>query len=107
MPTEVPWGVTTGALEMVITQDDSGLDLSTVTGAVFNVRRADGTTTTWSAVITQQSTTQLTLTHVLQAGDCPVGVAGIYSIEPMLTVPAGPWPCLARPLHVVDPYSPS
>lgn len=66
-------------------------DPTTVTLGELLVKRADGTETTWSAVLSGASATQITLTHTLAASgtDIPRGTAGPWSITPKLTLPGG------------------
>jgi hypothetical protein len=68
-------------------EDVAMANLSTVTSAVLNVRRGDGTITTWTATLSNQTSTTLTLTHLLGVGD--VTTAGVYVIRATLTLTAG------------------
>lgn len=71
-----------------ILQDDSGLDLTTVTAAVFKVYKPGGTVVSWTATISGATTTQLTLTHTF-ASVTELDVVGNYIIYAILTVPTG------------------
>lgn len=80
------------------------LDLTTVTGATLLVKHSyDGSTTTWSATVSNQTQTTCTLTHVFSPSDTPQ--PGVYLIAAQLVVPGGTVPCYGRPLQVTDPYS--
>lgn len=72
---------------MYVVPGGDGLDLSTVTAAVFHVERSDGTTTTWTAARSNQTATTLTLTHTLANGD--LTVPGKYNVKAYLTIPSG------------------
>lgn len=65
----------------------SGVDLSTVTAAVFSVRKPDETELTWAATLSNQTSTTLTLTHAYAAGD--VDTTGRYLVFALLTMPSG------------------
>lgn len=65
----------------------SGVDLSTVTAATLYARRADGTIVTWTATLSNQTTTTLTLTHLFAVGEVPS--PGNYVVYAELTRPDG------------------
>jgi hypothetical protein len=70
-----------------ITPGTPAFDLSTVSAALLRVRAPDGTTATWSATMSNQTATTLTLTHVMSATD--VENPGVYHIYASLTVAGG------------------
>lgn len=67
----------------------SSLDLSTVTAATFEIRKPDGTTTSWSTARSNQTTTTLTLTHSFSAAPSELDQAGTWHFYAKLTVPGG------------------
>jgi hypothetical protein len=75
------------ALAVTITRGKSNLDLSTVTQVTLVVRDPQDVERTWTTVISGQTTTQLTATHVFVAGDVPIVTT--YRVMPHLTVPSG------------------
>lgn len=75
------------SIEVTVRQGLSDLDLSTVSAASFSVELPDRSLTTWSATISGQTATQLTLTHTFAAPDVPS--SGRYVLVPILTVPGG------------------
>lgn len=78
-------------LPYVVNSGLSGVDLTTVTGATFNVRRPDGSTVQWTGTIQSGATTgSLTALYAFNAGD--VSVAGTYTIQLVLNVPGGTLP---------------
>lgn len=72
---------------MNVTPGDTGIDLSTVTAAVFKVRKATGAKVTWTATRSNQTTTTLRLTHEFDAAD--VDAKGPYVAYALLTIPSG------------------
>lgn len=72
-----------------VTPGASGVDLSTVTAAVFSVRLHNGTETTWTAAMTNQTATTLTLTHTFDSGGTETATVGPYVIYAALTIPSG------------------
>ena len=78
-------------LIVIIDQDfaDVPLAMTTVTAVSFDVTKPDGSTTAWSATISEAIPTQLTATHTFDVGGLEVAVAGRYVLVPQLTVPAG------------------
>lgn len=87
-----------------ISQGDSGIDLSTVTGVSMLVQRPDGTETTWAGVIISGATAlALTASHTFQAGD--LDRPGRYVIVVALTVPAGVIRTRPRILTVLGKFS--
>ena len=68
---------------------DSGLDLSTVTAATIEIRKPDGTTVSWAATRSNQTTSTLTLTHNLAAGTSEIDQAGEWHFYAELTVAGG------------------
>ena len=72
-----------------VTPGTSGVDLSTVTAAVLSVRLPDGTETTWTADMTNQTATTLTLTHTFDSLGAETASAGPYAVSAALTLPSG------------------
>lgn len=64
---------------MIVGQSPAGEDFSAVVSAFFEVRRPDGTETTWTASILAQSVTSITLQHTFAAGD--VDQVGTYVVK--------------------------
>lgn len=85
-----------------LTPETAGVDLSTVTAASLSVRKPDGTTTSWSATRSNQTTTTLTLTHLFDVAD--LTKAGQYVIHALLTLPAGTLPSEPVILLVKNEY---
>lgn len=79
--------VAPNAYVVQIGQGSSGIDLTTVSAATLQVRMPDGTSTTWTATISSQTTPSLVLTHNYVAND--LAQAGDYSVYATMTVPAG------------------
>jgi hypothetical protein len=72
-----------------VTPGDTGLDLSTVTAASFRVLKPNATTiTTWSATLSNQTATTLTITHSF-ISPTEVDVSGTYEIYAVMTIPSG------------------
>lgn len=72
--------------------------LAAVTSAVFEVRRPDGSETTWSASIVSLSATAARLLHEFVSGD--LSIPGEYSVYAILTLPLGEIRTPARPFNV-------
>lgn len=77
--------------KIVITFTSTDIDLSTVTAVAWNVRKPDGTTTTWSATITSQTATTLVTQHVCATADT-TGASGVYIIEVDMTIGGSTFP---------------
>lgn len=90
------------SVQVVVSAGQSGVDLSTVTAATFAVRKPDGSSASWSCVVTDKTAAGATLTHPFDSGD--VDLIGIYTLVPTLTVPAGDARCVAVQILVQDPY---
>lgn len=74
----------------LILTGSSGLDMTTVTAAVFLIEKPNGSTVSWTASISGATTTQLTLTHQFNTiGFSEVDVDGEYHVYARLTVPGG------------------
>ena len=65
----------------------ASLDLSLVTAAELEVEDEVGAVAAWSAVRSNQTTTTLTLTHTLAAGE--IAAPGLYLVRAKLTTAAG------------------
>lgn len=79
--------VSPASYRLNVTPGTSGIDLTTIASAVFKVRRrSDDSTATWTAVLSAQTTSTLTLTYVFIAGD--TDVVGTYEIYALLTIAA-------------------
>jgi hypothetical protein len=86
-----------------IPQGNSGVDLNTCTAAVFNVMKADGTITTWTATFRLKTTALIKLYHPYEAGDLSLP-GGVYSIYATLTFPTGPRITFPKPLYVKERF---
>lgn len=74
---------------LTVGQGDSGLDLTTVSAAVFNVYKPGAAAAVqWTAALSGASPTALTLTHAFLSVT-ELDVAGEYTIYATLTVPGG------------------
>lgn len=82
----------------------SGVDLSTVSAALFTVRKADESILTWTASLSNQTPTTLTLTHAYVAGDADV--KGSYWLYALLTLPGGKVRTATKLLVVKGEYEP-
>src|SRR5688500_4811416 len=71
-----------------IVPGDSSLDLSTVSAATFQIRKPDGTTTSWTAALSSQTATTLTLTFTFGASS-ELDQAGTWHFYAKFTVPGG------------------
>ncbi len=102
---QIPIGIgPPNTLDLTILQDDSELDLTTVTGVSLQVTRSlDGSTATWACTIRSASAGQLVASYPFASGGGDVPVLGTYEIAPMLTVPGGVVPCYAVRIQAVDP----
>lgn len=94
-------GVAPEAYQMVLAAGTSGVDLSTVTSAVIRVKGPDGVESTWTAGMSSQSSSALTLTHTF-GGE--VTVVGEYELFAELTVPSGTNRSHAVSVTVVDEF---
>lgn len=68
---------------------DSGLDLSTVSDAKFEVLKPDGTIVEWAGSLSNQTATTLTVTYSLAASPSDLADSGIYKFFVKVTVPGG------------------
>ncbi len=84
-----------------LTPGDGAFDLSTVASATFKVlRRADGSTATWTCTISAQTATTLTLTYLFAAGDIDT-VRGVYIIYAHLILSSTGKPKKSAPQELV------
>lgn len=67
----------------------SGLDLSTVSAVSLQIRKPDGTTTSWSTTLSSQTATTLTATHSFSAAPSEIDQAGTWKFYAKYTVPGG------------------
>lgn len=67
----------------------SSLDMSTITAGTFEIRKPDGTTTSWSAARSNQTATTLTLTHSFSAAPSEIDQAGTWHFYAKYTIPGG------------------
>lgn len=81
----------------LVLKQAAGFDYSTVTAAEFVVRKPDGSRTTWTASISAQTTTSLSLTHVFAPGEA---IAGDFRLYARLTVPTGSVRSRTRTLRI-------
>ena len=85
-------------IQVNVTPGAMSLDLTTVTAAQIKVRRPDGTTAFWSATLSNQTPTTLTLTHLFLSGD--VDQIGNWWAVAYLTVPGGTERTISQPFQV-------
>ncbi len=93
----------------VIDPGDSGLDLTTVTGAVFQVLKPDGVEVTWTCSLSAASINSLTLSYPLVPINLPgtpsdLDASGDYVIYARLTIPAGIMDCTRVRKYVRGKY---
>lgn len=72
-----------------ITPGTTGVDLSTVTLGTIHVRKPNGTQTTWTTVLSNQTSTTLTATHAFASNGSDLDVYGLWAAWIVLTIPAG------------------
>jgi hypothetical protein len=74
---------------LTVTSSGTGsLDLSTIASATFKVRReADGSESSWTCTLSDQSASSLTLTYLFTAGDIDT-VRGVYDIYARMLITA-------------------
>lgn len=77
-----------------LTPGTTGVDLSTVSAALFRVLDPEGNETTWTAAQSNKTSTTLTLTHAFASGD--IALVGDYAIYAQLTIPGGTVRSLTR-----------
>jgi hypothetical protein len=75
------------ALRVVLTPGNSGLDMRNVTSCTLHVTRPDGSTTTWSTVLSGATVNQVEALHVFDSLGVEVGTPGNYVIEPRVLAP--------------------
>lgn len=83
-----------------IVPGDSGLDLSTVTGASITAYHSDRTSETWSVTLSNQSESTLRLTHAFASGD--TDVAENLVLVASLTTPSGNIRCTPLTLRIKE-----
>ena len=74
---------------MVITQDVTGIDCTTISAVVFHVEKPDGTQTTWTATLSGATTTQVTAKYTFNASVSEISSGGKYRIYGLCTIPGG------------------
>ncbi len=92
----------TESFVFVVAQAPGGPDLSAVTGAFISVQYPDDTVHSWDAVISAQSATGLTLTHLFQAGN--VDIVGDYVARAVMQVSGGVIRSAPKPFSVIDQF---
>lgn len=75
------------ALRFTGTPGTDAYDLSTVTAALFKVKKPNGTIASWTATLSAQSSSSVLIAHAYQAGD--LDQAGCYTYWVEATVPSG------------------
>jgi hypothetical protein len=81
------------ALLIDVSSSDTVPDLTVVTEASVSVRKPDGTTDTWDATISNQTTSSLRVTHVYADDGTDIADVGSYGLVVVLTTPSGPRRC--------------
>lgn len=94
------------ALQMVVSQGlgQPTVDLTTVSAAVFKMKRPDGSVVTWTATLSAASQTSLTLTYLYAAGD--LVQLGQWTAVANMTVPGGTVKSDPMSFTVVDEFAP-
>lgn len=70
-------------------QGSSSLSFLSVSAATFEIRKPDGTTTSWSTALSNQTATTLTCTHSFSAAPSEVDQAGTWHFYAKFTVVGG------------------
>lgn len=70
-------------------QGASSLDMTTISAATFEIRKPDGTTTSWTAALSNQTTNTLTMTHTFSAAPSELDKAGTWHFYAKYTIPGG------------------
>jgi hypothetical protein len=78
-------------------------DLSLVTGAVLRGEKPDGTAFSWTAGLSLQSTSTVTLTYELAADGSDIDQAGTYKFYPRLSISGGTLDCDDSRIVAEDP----
>lgn len=90
-------------LTFVVSSDDADFDLSTVTSAVFRIKRGSGKVEEWSAAIEGvPAADEITIAHTFASGEIPD--ADEIAIEPRLTTPIGVFVVAVKTLEVRAPF---
>ena len=82
----------------------NGEDLSTVTAAVLQAQRPDGTVVTWAATLSNKTTTTITVSHVYASDGSDLNQQGVWSVFAQLTLPGGSIDSDPIPLFVSGPF---
>lgn len=72
-----------------VVQGYSGFDLTDVSAATIEIRKPDGTTASWSTVLSNQTASTLTVTHSLTAAPSEIDQAGTWRMYIKFTVTGG------------------
>lgn len=86
--------------EMVITSDDEDFDLSLATAARIVCAFANGASTTWDGVLSDESASSLTVTREHAAEDVPAQTEGTAYIYAEVDLPGGTVVTRAAPFMV-------
>lgn len=92
---------------MVVTPGSSGVNMNNISAATFEVRKSNGSTTSWSATLSNQSSTSLTLTHIMNAMTSELDVVGTYNVYASMTHTSGTVASVPVELIVKDSYDPT
>lgn len=88
----------------IVNQDDTGLDMTTVTAATYSVKDPLGIHYTWDCILINQSTANVTVVHPFVSGD--LDITGDYEIFANLTIPGGVVRTVPKQFTVVEEYTP-
>lgn len=90
-------------MALPITVTSETFDLTTASGATWNVRMPNGDRVSWSASWSASSATEAVTTHIFTGSDTPE--TGVLVIEIVLTIPGGNWPVHSFQAVVYDPLA--
>lgn len=102
IPVVMRGAVAPEALTVEVDQGDSGVDLTTVTGASMLVRYPNGDEETWEATTSSPTPTSLVVAHTFVDGD--TDELGEYRVVVALAVPGGTIRAPSRGFRVVDQW---
>lgn len=91
------------ALTLKVTPSNQLPDLSTVTSATIDILKPDGNEVTWTAALSEQSASGITLTHLYDAGD--IDNEGQFVARGMLVAPAGVFRCEPKAFDAISEYA--
>lgn len=90
------------ALVVNVSRGQLAVDFTVATACSFNVKRPDGSTTTWTGTISNATINSITLTHAYLAGE--LAQAGEYIIVPVIAFASGSILCRRLVKEYTDPF---